>query len=298
MANCFARANRKYCWIEGVANFMGWSMNTDVPQPLLTALYIRDIAALSPDVEPAIAPLIPKVASTENISSEVRLTASAQWGRFWQRLLDGDARTWHREYKPPAFSGLDDSPELQGLARTHYSAGWRWSEARRNEFFFMAWGPTRRDQVEVELIKQAEEGRGHPASYFELDTTILPIEGIQAWRLSDARLLVTIGLYLDPPAYREWVRPIIHELVNTERAEPPPVRRLPVDDHTERVELTDEERRLVFKFAGAHLPLPNGALESILSDHSRSDCRLYYSMEADGKEVAFLMCAPERIGSL
>jgi hypothetical protein len=70
---------------------------------------------------------------------------------------------------------------------------------------------------------------------------------------------------------------------------------MPTDNHTERVELTDEERSLVFKFAGAHLRLPKGALESMLSDHGRSDCRLYYSMEADGKEVAYLMCAPEQV---
>jgi hypothetical protein len=156
-------------------------MSTDMPQPLLTALYIRDLAALTPVVEPAIAPLIPKVAAPESISPEVRLKASAQWARFWQRLLDGDPFTWHREYKPPAFSGLDDSAELQGLARMHYSAGWRWSEARRNEFFFMARGPTRREEVEIELINQAEEERGRPASHFKLYTRILPIEGIQGW---------------------------------------------------------------------------------------------------------------------
>jgi hypothetical protein len=274
---------------------MGWSMSTDVPQPLLTALYMRDIAALSPDVEPAIAPLVPKVESTEKISSKVRLKASAQWGRFWQLLLDGDAFTWHREYKPPGFSGLNDSAELQGLARMHYSAGWRWSEPRRNEFFNMASGPATRDQVEVDLINEAEQERGHPASHFRLDTRILPIEGIQGWRLADARVLVTSGLYLDPFAYREWMRPIIRELVNTERAEPLAEQRMPTDNHTERVELTEKERRLIFKFARAHIPLPEGTLKSILSDHSRSDCRLYYSKEADGKEVAYLMCTPEQV---
>jgi hypothetical protein len=215
------------------AGTTSWRMATDEPQSLLMSLYVRDASGLSPQVDPDIPSLEPGVPFREK-PSPVDRVASAQWGDWWQELLDGggswpDHKSppdmsrlrddpelqrifyWPSRHLAPDFVGLSGTPELQALVRRHYEAARVWSEARKHEFVALTVA-RQRVSLEWEVVHTIERGLGRKARPFELDIRVLPVEAVQAWRLSPKRALVSRALFRDRAAYREWLRPIIEEL--------------------------------------------------------------------------------------
>src|ERR1700674_1162730 len=216
-----------------LAGTTSWRMATDEPQSLLMALYVRDDSGLRPQVDPDIPSLEPGVPFREK-PSPVDRVASAQWGDWWQQLLDGggfwpDHKSapdmsrlrddpelprifyWPSRYLPPDFVGLSGTPELQALVRRHYEAARVWSEARKHEFVTLT-AARHRVSLEWEVVQTIERRLGGKARPFELDIRVLPVEAVQAWRLSPKRALVSRALFRDRGTYREWLRPIIEEL--------------------------------------------------------------------------------------
>jgi hypothetical protein len=216
-----------------LAGTTSWRMATDEPQSLLMALYVRDASGLRPQVDPDIPSLEPGVPFREKPSAVDRV-ASAQWGDWWQQLLDGggfwpDHKSppdmsrlrddpelqrifyWPSRYRPPDFVGLSGTPELQALVRRHHEAARVWSDARKHEFVALSTA-RQRVSLESEIVRTVERGLGRKARPFELDIRVLPVEAVQAWRLSPNRALVSRALFRDRAAYREWLRPIIEEL--------------------------------------------------------------------------------------
>ena len=208
-------------------------MSTDEPQSLLIALYVRDASGLHPQVDPDI-PLVEPAVPFGEKPSPVDRVASAQWADWWQQLLDGggfwpDHKSppdmsrlrddpelqrifyWPSRYLPPDFVGLSGTPELQALVRRHYEAARVWSEARKHEFVALT-AARQRVSLEWEVVQTIERGLGRKARPFELDIRVLPVEAVQAWRLSPKRALVSRALFRDRAAYGKWLRPVIEEL--------------------------------------------------------------------------------------
>jgi hypothetical protein len=216
-----------------LAGTTSWRMATDEPQSLLMALYVRDATGLSPQVDPDIPSLEPGVPVREK-PSPVDRVASAQWGDWWQQLLDGggfwpDHKSppdmsrlrddpdlqrifyWPSRYLPPDFVGLSGTPELQALVRRHYEAARVWSDARKHEFVALSTA-RQRVSLESEVVRTAERDLGRTARPFVFDLRVLPVASVQAWRLSPGRALVTRALFRDRAAYGKWLLPIIEEL--------------------------------------------------------------------------------------
>jgi hypothetical protein len=216
-----------------LAGTTSWRMGTDEPQSLLMALYVRDTSGLRPQVDPDI-PLVEPAVPFGEKRAQVDSLASAQWADWWQQLLDGggfwpDHKSlpdmsrlrhdpelqrifyWPSRHLPPDFVGLSGTPELQALVRRHYEAARVWSEARKHEFVALT-AARQRVSLEWEVVQTIERGLGRKARPFELDIRVLPVEAVQAWRLSPKRALVSRALFRDRAAYREWLRPIIEEL--------------------------------------------------------------------------------------
>jgi hypothetical protein len=210
-----------------------WRITTDEPESLIQALYVRDAAGLRPQIEPAIPALEPAI-SSGGAGSTAGSTASVQWGGWWRQLLEGGGAwpqgknpsdlaklqddaviqrsfCWRSEYLPPDFAGLSLSPELQSLVRVHYEAAQLWSQARKHEFVALATAPQRMS-LEGEIVRAVEQGRGRKARPFEFDIRVLPVTGVQAWRLSPGRALVTRALFKEREAYRTWLQPILEEV--------------------------------------------------------------------------------------
>lgn len=216
-----------------LAGTTSWRMGTDEPQSLLMALYVRDVSGLLAKVESDIPPLVPATPFGE-IRSSAEITAATQWAEWWQQLLEGggfwpdDKRPsdfpilihdpeiqklfyWPSRHQPPGFYGLSDMPELQALVRRHFEAARIWSEARHQEFAALT-NARQRVFLESEIVRSVERGLGRTSRPFALDIRVLPVAGVQAWRLSTRRALVTRALFRDRAAYRDWLQPIIEEL--------------------------------------------------------------------------------------
>jgi hypothetical protein len=216
-----------------LAGTTSWRMATDEPQSLLIALYVRDTSGLRPQVDPDI-PLVEPAVPFGEKRAQVDSLASAQWADWWQLLLDGggfwpDHKSppdmsrlrhdpelqrifyWPSRHLPPDFVGLSGTPELQAPVRRHYEAARVWSEARKHEFVALT-AARQRVSLEWEVVQTIERGLGRKARPFELDIRVLPVEAVQAWRLSPKRALVSRALFRDRAAYGKWLRPIIEEL--------------------------------------------------------------------------------------
>jgi hypothetical protein len=216
-----------------LAGTTSWRMATDEPQSLLMALYVRDASGLRPQVDPDIPSLEPAVPFREKPSAVDRV-ASAQWGDWWQQLLDGggfwpdhlsptdlprithDLQIqklfyWPSRHLPPDFVGLSGTPELQALVRRHFEAARVWSDARKLEFFALSTA-RRRVSLESEVVRSVERGLGRTARPFAFDVRVLPVASVRTWRLSPDRALVPRALFRDREAYGKWLRPIVEEL--------------------------------------------------------------------------------------
>jgi hypothetical protein len=216
-----------------LAGTTSWKMGTDEPQSLLMALYVRDAAGLRPRIDPDLPPLEPAV-PFDHEQLPMAGIASDQWADWWRQLLDGggfwpDHKSptnmsrlrhdpelqrifyWPSRYLPPDFVGLSGAPELQSLVRRHFEAARVWSEARKHEFVALTVA-RQRVSLEWEVVQSIERGLGRKACPFALDIRVLPVEAVQAWRLSPNRALVSRALFRDRATYREWLRPIIEEL--------------------------------------------------------------------------------------
>jgi hypothetical protein len=216
-----------------LAGTTSWRMATDAPESLVMALYVRDASGLRPQVDPDIPSLEPGVPFREK-PSPVDRVASAQWGDWWQQLLDGggfwpDHKSppdmsrlrddpelqrifyWPSRYLPPDFVGLSGTPELQALVRRHHEAARVWSAARKHEFVALSTA-RQRVSLELEVVRAVERSLRRTARPFEFDLRVLPVASVRAWRLSRGRALVTRALFRDRAAYGKWLRPIVEEL--------------------------------------------------------------------------------------
>ena|SRR5579872_1802508 len=216
-----------------LAGTTSWRIGTDEPQSLLVALYVRDVAGLLAKAESDIPPLVPAT-PFGGIRSSAEITAATQWAEWWLLLLQGggfwpdDKRPsdfpilihdpeiqrlffWPSRNQSPDFYGLSDMPELQVLVRRYFETARIWSEARHLEFAALS---TARQRVllESDIVRSVERGLGRTARTFALDIRVLPVAGVQAWRLSSSRALVTRALFGDRAAYSAWLRLLIEEL--------------------------------------------------------------------------------------
>jgi hypothetical protein len=216
-----------------LAGTTSWRMATNEPQSLLMALYVRDVSGMRPQVDPDIPSLEFGVPFREK-PSVVDRVAAAQWGDWWQQLLDGggfwpDHKAppdmsrlrddpelqrifyWPSRYLPPDFAGLSGSPELQALVRRHYEAARVWSDARKHEFVALSTA-RQRVSLESEVVRSVERALGRTARPFAFDVRLRPVASVRAWRLSPDRALVPRALFRDRAAYGTWLRPIVEEL--------------------------------------------------------------------------------------
>jgi hypothetical protein len=217
-----------------LAGTTSWRISTDEPQLLLMALYVRDASGLRPQVDPNIPPLEPAVPLDDRAAAS-NGAASLQWAGWWRELLEGGGFWpenkspsdlhllrhdpeiqrlfyWPPQHLPPDFAGLSGAAELQDLVRIEHEAARVWSEARHLEFAALS-STRQRVLLESEIVRTVERSLGRTARPFAFDIRVLPVASVQAWRLSSGRALVTRALFRDRVAYREWLEPIIGELV-------------------------------------------------------------------------------------
>ena len=179
-------------------------------QGLLTALYIREAAALAPNMDYYLPALDERVNSHAMGSASERAAAEEQWRLLWGRLIDGDETL--RGLIAPEFTALTGMPEMLVITASLYDEARQFSGERKRRAS-IEWSAGSLLDFEGKAVRNLERGRGQPAGPFKLEIVELPVVGRWFVRSDKGRLLVSTRLRRDLKAYLDVLRPIIIELM-------------------------------------------------------------------------------------
>jgi len=185
-----------------------WKIELDEPVVLVIALFIRDLAGLRPDTEPALPRLYPAVELARKVDVDL---LSPQWAGWWHGLLEQGARALAAN-TPPDFTDLAPGPELRELLRSEFRTANDWAGQRHQEHARLVIHSPK-PGVESELVSAVERKLGRRARPFRLRISELPVEGQGGWRLDAEHVLVSRSLLTNRDAYRSWLAPVIAEVV-------------------------------------------------------------------------------------
>lgn len=187
-----------------------WMMRVQCPYRLMIGLFVRDAAGLNPPAAIDLPRLVPDVELRASLAPLAVPAASEQWARWWRRELARQEGPERGFAVPDARYG--DGEELDALVHACLDDARRWSADRKREVSEAHLSSGYPD-VESELVRAVEEEVGREARPFRLDITELPVAGTAGWRVSEGHVVVSHALRTDAAAYREWLAPVVRDLV-------------------------------------------------------------------------------------
>jgi hypothetical protein len=195
------------------------------PEAMRIALYVRDVAGLTPITDPAIPPLDPPVDvwpvwSRRPVevqeSGGVRLLggrevdleiASAQWARWWKHALEVGSSAMD-DLKPPDFHPLAAVPDLRALMQRHFYNASLWSDGLIDDPRFRRAHSAPGVGLNA-LVRELPTILGRPPLPFALRITVIGVRTKHAWVLAPDHLLLTRHLIADLDNALDWLRPRI-----------------------------------------------------------------------------------------
>jgi hypothetical protein len=204
-----------------------WGVGYGESRRLQFLLYVRDAAGLIPRGCLELPPLYPAVPGDGPRPSCARGLdgVSGQWRSWWTETFGTFEFVECRRLPEPRrdLPELADRPELQRIARDLFDEAQAWldlrvAECARSTAQLRAaqwWLP-----VECDIVQEAIAARGWLKRFaavgpFQLNVSGLPLAGMHGWRISPEHALVTRALRQDPAAYREWLLPVVAELLRS-----------------------------------------------------------------------------------
>lgn len=176
------------------------------PEVLVTALYVRDIFALEPDVKINPPRLKPELGAQSPPASEHGGEICQQWASWWQQLLTLPPLALHDPAGAAYIPGLETRPQLRKATGFVFDDAAHWAAQRRQEF-----GSIVRDGSgaspslrTVEVLRRFRR-RLRSAIPETVRVDVLPVVGQHGWRLSPNRFLVSVPLLRDTSAYGSWL---------------------------------------------------------------------------------------------
>ena len=142
-------------------------------QSLLTALYVREAAALAPILDYYL-PALDEPVSAYSLSSSDCAAAEEQWRLLWDRLVNGDETL--RGLIPPEFTGLTGMPELLAITVSLYEESRQFSGKRKRRAS-TEWSTGNLLDFKGKAVRNLERVRGRPARPFDLEIVELPVVG-------------------------------------------------------------------------------------------------------------------------
>ena len=195
------------------------------PEALRIALYVRDVAGLVPDTDPAIPPLDPPADNWPvwfrrpvdvPTSGRVKLLggrdidlriASEQWARWWRHALEiGNGAM--DDLRPPAFTALSGVPDLRALMQRHFHNASIWSDGLNDD-------PRVKSALAAPglglnaLVSNLPAILGRKPLPFGLRVTVIGVQTKHAWVLAPNHLMLTRHLIADVDNALDWLRPRI-----------------------------------------------------------------------------------------
>ena len=195
-----------------------WLIREDASQPVLLALYLRQVLGIrSPDELPHLRGIPPRV---NDRSEEAQALLERQWREYWAMTVEptgapvaGAART-RRRVRDAARAAL------RGLRRAARPRSCR-TPAEALAFSQSAHARYRKDSAAkpgvsyrayASAIAEHERQVGRRAHSFELNVQVLPLTQRGVWWIGSLTIAVTDGLRGDVVAFDAAIHPIIAEL--------------------------------------------------------------------------------------
>ena len=215
-----------------IAGTERWKVTIVEPEALRIALYVRDVAGLTPVTEPMIPPLDPpatvwpvwskrpapvppelgwRLLGGRDVDLEI---ASGQWARWWRHALDLGTSAID-ELKPPHFLEVSGVPDLRVLMQRHYYNASLWSDGMNDDPRIRSAHTAPALGLNA-LIKQLPTMLGRRPEPFTLRVTVIGVQTKHAWILSPDHLLLTRHLVADLDNAVDWLRPRILTLAAAE----------------------------------------------------------------------------------
>jgi hypothetical protein len=193
-----------------------WQASEGMPQPLMTALYLRDAAGLDVRVDTVVPPLEPAVDLDAGLAMYATEQAARDWAAWWETFFDTRA-----ELLGPSMVVLDPilatevGIDLLRLIEAGYDDSQRWLSDQARAYAQERVREPHSDRVLIaDVTREAERRLGRRAAPFRLRISILPVEGVWGRRVRSEHVLVSRHLRADTEAFRAFIEPVIDDLAD------------------------------------------------------------------------------------
>jgi len=196
-----------------------WVIREDAGQPVLAALYLRQMLGIrSPDELPALRgiPPVPPMAARTEAEQDV---LEAQWRSFWEMTVEplGHRSTVPLElvdgYDTLVALPVEGAEQLHAAIRPFGPAAVAYAQSVNARYAKDAAAkPGVSYRAYASAIAEHERQVGRRAHAFELNVQVLPLAQRGVWWIGALTVAVTDGLRGDVVAFDAAIHPIIAEL--------------------------------------------------------------------------------------
>jgi hypothetical protein len=189
----------------------GWLATLDMPQALVTALYLRDASGLKVGADFAVPPLEPRVERDDALVPHATEQAAEAWDLWWSGLLRRDPE--FRGVPPMVSDPFPELPmDLRALIGIGLPGSHAWFQARKHEFIEDQRARRPRRPRLGKIVAQVEGELGCVAAPFDLLISVLPVTGVWGSRVRRDHVLVSTALNGRDTEFTTFLEPVIREL--------------------------------------------------------------------------------------
>lgn len=215
--NGIPRARRSYNGGMGGAGAPEWLIREDASQPILVALYLRQVLGVRhPDELPHLRGIAAYPVARDEIAQDA---IEAQWRAYWEMTVEPQA---HVSPVPldlvDGFETLlalpvEGADELRAAAEPYASEAIAFTQSTHARYRRDAHtGSGTAYRAYASAIAEHERQIGRRAHSFELNVQVLPLAQRGVWWIGALTIAVTDGLRGDVAAFDAAIHPIIAEL--------------------------------------------------------------------------------------
>jgi hypothetical protein len=201
----------------GGAGAPEWVIREDASQPVLLALYLRQVLGIrSPDELPQLRGIPPRTTSRDE---EAQARLERQWREYWAMTVEPQAHPSPVPldlvdgFETLVALPLDGSTDLRAAMAPLAAEAIAYSQSAKERYRKEAAAkPGVSYRAYASAIAEHERQVGRRAHSFELNVQVLPLTQRGVWWIGSLTIAVTDGLRGDVAAFDAAIHPIIAEL--------------------------------------------------------------------------------------
>jgi hypothetical protein len=199
----------------GGAGAPEWLIREDASQPVLLALYLRQVLGIrSPDELPHLRGIPPRA---NDRSEEAQAQLERQWREYWAMTVEPQAHPSAvpldlvNGYATLLARPTEGAEALKGAVTPHAAEAVAFAQSAHARYRRDA-GSGTAYRAYASAIAEHERQVGRRAHSFELNVQVLPLSQRGVWWIGSLTVAVTDGLRGDVVAFDAAIHPIIAEL--------------------------------------------------------------------------------------